>query len=139
MCGKCCTRSDFAWSCQLAVILQMPLLEAACKDYLLSLKLCPLQLSQLLQLFDCLDYTDVLSKTLKRLCNKLWLPIITGTIANVIRHLILLRGEDRVQIVREALQTDTCGKLCQLQVWLCRSHDSCSQFALFRCMVARQA
>ena len=108
----------------------MPLLEAACKDYLLSLKLRPPQLSQLIQLFDRLDYTDVLSKTLKKLCNKLWLPKVTGIIANVVQQLVQ-HGDDRVKTVREALQADSCGKLCQLQVRFCSLYDRSNDFAPF--------
>ena len=83
---KYCTTYNFVQICQLIVTSQMPLLEAVCKDYLLSLKLRPPQLPQLVQLFDRLDYRDVLSKTLKKLCNKLWLPKVTTIIANVVQQ-----------------------------------------------------
>ncbi len=94
---------------------QVKLVEAACKEYLLDLDLSLEQLCQLVLLWVRLGSMSALRATLRKLMRKPWLTPVAQAVAYVFQH--LLQGDGtRLEAARKVLQSPSCGKMCELQV-----------------------
>ncbi|KAL0042748.1 hypothetical protein WJX79_009431 [Trebouxia sp. C0005] len=96
--------------------MKVKLVEAACKKYLLDLDLSLEQLCQLVLLWDRLGDMSALTDTLRKLTWKPWLTPVAQAVARAFQH--LLQGDGtRLEAARGVLQSPSCGKMCELQVF----------------------
>ncbi|DBA72454.1 TPA: hypothetical protein ACH3X2_010479 [Trebouxia sp. C0005] len=96
--------------------MKVKLVEAACKKYLLDLDLSLEQLCQLVLLWDRLGDMSALTDTLHKLTWKPWLTPVAQAVARAFQH--LLQGDGtRLEAARGVLQSPSCGKMCELQVF----------------------
>ena len=97
-------------------MLQVDVVEAACIDYLLDLKLSPQQALQVLLLFDRLLLQDAARRLLMRYARQVWTKETMTILPVLFNCLLFEKCHLPVSLCQEALDRQKCGALCELQV-----------------------
>lgn len=88
-------------------------MERACLDYLVSLDLPPLQLGQLMSLWDHLHMPDAKKATLLRWVNRPWCGVALRGLPALLSYLV---KENDLDLCKQALHSSRRGAVCELQV-----------------------
>lgn len=97
----------------LANALQIKLIETACTEYLLALKLTSEQLGQMLQLFQMLSLKASLQELARRYTQLPWTTQVMAELQVIFNY---FHKFELLHLMLPQLKFQACGKLCELQV-----------------------